>query len=246
MKSYLRNLLKVMSVSVFVCGLALLSWKVYSKQLSSPQARQSFVMLREYQEIENGESRPVTRTSTIAFNAKLGKYKITTYDLTSGKTRVTVGDPVAFYNVRDKDLQYVDYGDHMNEFNNNSLSESFFRSNPLFTREDKVAGLKVFVFRDENEESWNERYHSPLTGFFALKRVTFDKESKVESIEETVSVQFRDLSESEYQAPDLPVHFNEAESWIGSLRASGSPNNIKQAEDMSQRLVSVKQKLNIK
>ncbi|MGH8647792.1 MAG: hypothetical protein ACREUP_00590, partial [Burkholderiales bacterium] len=78
----------------------------------------------------------------------------------------------------------------------------------LFAGEAEVAGLKAFIFRSDNGEEWVENYYSPLIGYFTLKRVKLNKESKVKTIEEAVSVQFRNLASNEYLPPNVPIRFD--------------------------------------
>lgn len=241
----LNNLLKTVAILALTCGIFLTAWRAFRTKASTQQAREAFVIVSNTYEVEGGKTMPVTTTTTTTVNPKANSFKIVANDL-GNKVRITVGNSVAFYNVINGGLEYVDSSDYINDFNGKSSSEQFFLTHPLFSRKESVAGIDTFVLRDENEGSWAEDYYSPLAGYFALKRARFDKEANIITVTEAVSVQFRKLQPNEYEMPNLPIRFGQAETLIAGLRRGASANGLNQADFMAAKISKVKEKLSLK
>lgn len=246
MNSKRYSMFKIFSLLVFVIGVYAFASRYYSQdaKVATLDRKPVFLVLQEYS-VENKKAGPVTRLKTIAVNPQ-ESYKITNFDLASGQSNTTVGNQLASFVVKNDSLQYQSPADYFNDFNRNSMSEDFFRSNKLFAGESVVCGLKTFILRNDDGETTFEDYYSPQIGWFAVKRVKTDKASGDQEIEEAVSIQFRDLANHEYQIPKLPIKFDDANQMIASLRASGHPNNLRQADFMISKLEEVKNKLGIK
>jgi hypothetical protein len=240
MKRYMIQSAKVTAVLTFLLGISMLSLRVFSGQ---SEQRGAFVLVSNHHRNENELPKSVYKITVTVVYPALGRFKITSYDLLTGKTHITFGDPVGFYDVIDDALQYVESSDHIKEFDSRSFDTYFFQSNKLFAREEEVANVKTFVFHSDIGDRWIETYYSPLIGFFPLKVVTFDKKSNVKDIEEVVSVQFRNLAPHEYMPPNLPVRFDRAEGWIIALRSSNNPVNHSEAQHKSNRLEEARRKL---
>ncbi|MEK6325554.1 MAG: hypothetical protein AABN33_28260 [Acidobacteriota bacterium] len=69
-------------------------------------------------------------------------------------------------------------------------------ANPRFVRTEELAGLQVYVYRDNvpppNGMEWIEQSYSPKTGFLALHRVSHFRDGS-EDVLKATSVEFKDV-----------------------------------------------------
>lgn len=230
---------KAISVSMFVAGLVLFGNAMIKGRTEKPQ---SFVVTYKYSVSKQGGPFVVTRLVTRAVNAS-SEWKETVYDLTTGARTVLGADEIASYRVDGQHLQYNESVELMNSLNQKAYSEDWLRTHTATVREGLVAGLKTYVFRSEDAESWTEEYYSPKTSFTPLKVVEYHQASGDQFVKEAISVQFRALGNDEFKLPDLPVRFDNAERFIAVLRSGGQDENRKIAEECSRRMDTVKQKL---
>ncbi|HSB07874.1 MAG TPA: hypothetical protein VLM38_00065 [Blastocatellia bacterium] len=88
-------------------------------------------------------------------------------------------------------------------------SHNYLRSSPEFVRTDRIAGLKVYVWRVDrdaaNPVQWTEESYSPKTGFTPLRTIIHFRDGS-EIRREAVSIEFKDVPEElNHDIKDLPV-----------------------------------------
>lgn len=105
------------------------------------------------------------------------------------------------------------------------------KNSPQYLKTDVIAGLQAYVLRTVNGD---ESSYSPETGATTLKEVIVAEkgsDSIVHQIE-ALKVEFRELSDSETQLPNLPLKFEIAEQRIRAMREAGlseAANDLEQA-----------------
>lgn len=206
----MKNSFRIVAVVIFLAGVVLLS--IASAKHERAQKLQSFVATYvttlETQDARNGQSELAVRAVTGDGRWREVRWR------NEGKV-VQLADKENVYEVEGGEvgLQYV--GPNSDEiFSNERLSRA--------TRTEMVAGIKAYVFRNENPDGYIEYYFAPEMGSHHIKAVIYKAASHYKYIREAVAVQFRPVSDEEVAVPKLPVKFDNIDKEIDAMKKSGT------------------------
>lgn len=223
--------LKLGSVVVLCVGFALFVGVLVqrgSTNANRMNAPRSFV-------VQYVASRSDDRGSLIPYEYRVravssnGGWKETRYSF-DGRVSTWGADNTGMYAVSGSAKNY--YGESNSEVLRRWLpSAEDLKKSPQFARTDVIAGLKVYVLRTENGD---ETSYSPETGAASLKEVIAAQRGTDSILHqlEALKVEFRELSDSETQLPDLPLKYDIAEQRVKAMRDSGlseAANSLEQA-----------------
>ena len=223
--------LKIFSLLVLCLGLTLFVGALIRRanvNAKSPAKLQSFVVHYLASRSEDGKSLTPYEYRVRAVSSN-GDWKETRYAFDNRV--VTWGsDASGLYTVAASARNY--YGESSSEVLRTWLpSGEELQKSPQFVRTDFIAGLNAYVLRTPDGD---ESSHSPQTGAMSLKTSIVDRKGSdsIVHLVEALRVEFRELSDSETQLPDLPVKFEVAEQRMLSMREAGlseAANNLERA-----------------
>jgi len=103
-----------------------------------------------------------------------------------------------------------------------NASREAITSSPQFSRMEKFAGLEAYILKDSGPAAETETAYSVETGKIPLRIVSKlkDKTQLIHMIE-AVGIEFRDISEGEFQLPNLPIRFDVAQERVQSFKQAG-------------------------
>lgn len=223
-------LAKVAAVAVFVLGAIMF---VNVSLTASKEQPKSFVVTYRITRSENGQP-PIETGLVVKLVSAEGEWKETKVQMSDSRhpkqVNVRFLDKTAAYNLETDRLDYS--GSSESVFNRDKIARTadWVTSSPLFVKEDSMLGLKVYTTHQDISDGWVEQAFSTQTrGIPLLYR---ERSDNVETTEEAVSVQFRDVSPDEIKPPNLPISFE----WSKRLESSmlSNPENA----EMVNRLIA--------
>lgn len=225
-----RLFAKVVAVTVFALGAVMF---VNASLTASKDQPKSFVITYRITRSENGQP-PVDTGLSVKIVSAEGEWKETKVQMSDSghpkQVSVRFLDKTAAYNLETDHLNYS--GSSESVFHRDKIAHTadWVTSSPLFVKEDSMLGLKVYTTHQDISDGFVEQAFSPVTrGIPLLYR---ERSDKVETTEEAVSVQFRDVSPDEIKPPSLPISFE----WSKQLENAmlSNPENA----EMVNRLIA--------
>ena len=226
----LSLLAKIVAVVVFAFG----AWSFVSAQLrGSKETSRSFVVTYLISRSENGQVPIVTGLAVKAVSAE-GEWKQTKVRRADGQPNQEVSirflDKTAPFKLEAGKLEYVG-GTSEAELERDRIARNpdWITRSPLFQKEGSMLGLKVYLTHQDLNDGWIEQAFSPLMRSTPL--VYREHLGNVETEEEAISVQFRDVSPEEIKPPDLPISFE----WLKRLE-QGMLSNPENADTVKRSI----------
>jgi hypothetical protein len=213
-------LAKIVALLVFAFG-AISFVNAYKNAKEPPK---SFLVTYLITRVEDGQTPVVTGLGVRIVNAE-GEWKETKVrgiDSSSEQVSVRFLDKTAPYKLEAGRLEYVG-GTSEAEMERDNLARTpnWITSSPLFVREETMLGLKTYTTHQKLNNGWVDQAFSPVTRSTPL--LYREHIGNVETTEEAVSVQFRDISPDEIRPPNLPISFE----WLKGLEKAmlANPEN---------------------
>jgi hypothetical protein len=196
----LRIFAKLIAVLVFAFGVITF---INAQLRSTKDQPKSFVVTYIITRSENGQTPVVTGTTVKLVNAD-GEWKQTKVrkldDEYHEQVSVRFLDKSAPYKLEAGRLEYVG-GTAENEIGRDRIARTpeWITQSPMFNRESTMLGLNVYLTHQDLSDGWVEQAFSPLTRSTPL--LFREHHGNVETTEEAVSIQFRDVSQDEINPP---------------------------------------------
>jgi hypothetical protein len=201
----LRLLVKVVAVLMFIFGVLTF---VSARLKKTEEQPKSFVITYVVTRSENGRA-PVATGLIVKTVSAGGEWKQTKVRRLDDEYREQVSirflDKTAAYKLEDTRLDYVGASESELERDKIARTSNWVTGSTLFVGEASMLGLKVYTTHQNLNDGWVEQAFSPLTRSTPL--LYREHSGNVETTEEAVSIQFRDVSPDEIKPPDLPISF---------------------------------------
>lgn len=234
-----RMLVKIVAVLVFAFGgIAFVS----ANLRNAKEQPKSFVITYLITRSENGEPPVVTGLAIKTVGAD-GQYKMVAVRKLDDEYRrqvfVRYLDETASYSLDAGRLDYEHTSGPDLEGDKTARTADWITKSTLFLREDSILGLKTYTTHQNLNDGWVEQAFSPLTRSTPL--LVREREGNVESVQEAVSVEFRDVLSDEIRPPNVPIVFE----WSKRLEKGmlSNPENNDTVKHLIEEREAVTEKL---
>lgn len=234
MKSKIKLFAEIIAVVIFALGVV-----VFTNAHRKPEQPKSFVISYKYTRIEQGQE-PVIQRIVRVVNSD-GEMKQTTYNTEGKIEEIRFLDKIAGYKLVGSHLDYAGTSEPLLKMDSLARSASWLAEHPLFVREETILGLKAYIWHKDLSDGWTERTYSPMTGITPL--LEHEKIGDIETTLEAISIQFQKVSPDEIAPPNLPISFDQDQSFEQALRSGGDETNNRIADRMAELRNTDKEKL---